>query len=94
MAAVCNPYQNAFAESFMKTLKIEEVNLNDYQTLEKAVLTLSTSSTMSIMGNGCIPTWHIDHQTNLSRCITKVCFPEMSSGVAFGNQSREKRASM
>lgn len=36
MVAVCNPYQNAFAESFMKTLKIEEVNLNDYQTLEKA----------------------------------------------------------
>jgi transposase InsO family protein len=36
MAATGNPYQNAFAESFMKTLKTEEVYLNDYQTLEEA----------------------------------------------------------
>jgi len=27
-----NPYDNAFAESFMKTLKYEEVLLNDYET--------------------------------------------------------------
>ena len=27
-----NPYHNAFAESFMKTLKYEEVYLNDYET--------------------------------------------------------------
>lgn len=31
-----NPYDNAFAESFMKTLKHEEVYLNDYQTLSEA----------------------------------------------------------
>ncbi len=36
MAAVGNPYQNGAAESFMKTLKVEEVYLNDYQTLEEA----------------------------------------------------------
>lgn len=36
MAATGNPYQNAQAESFMKTLKIEEVSVNDYQTLEEA----------------------------------------------------------
>jgi putative transposase len=36
MAAVGNPYQNAVAESFMKTLKVEEVYLNDHQTLEEA----------------------------------------------------------
>jgi putative transposase len=36
MAAVGTPYQNAFAEGFMKTLKTEEVYLNDYQTLEDA----------------------------------------------------------
>ena len=29
-----NPYDNAQAESFMKTLKHEEVILNDYQTYE------------------------------------------------------------
>lgn len=36
MAAVGNPYQNAVAESFMKTLKTEEIYLNEYHTLEDA----------------------------------------------------------
>lgn len=31
-----NPYDNAQAESFMKTLKHEEVNLCDYRTIEEA----------------------------------------------------------
>ncbi len=31
-----NPYDNAQAESFMKTLKYEEVYINDYETLEEA----------------------------------------------------------
>ena len=31
-----NPYDNAFAESFMKTLKTEEVYANEYETLEEA----------------------------------------------------------
>ncbi len=31
-----NPYDNAQAESFMKTLKYEEVHINDYETLEEA----------------------------------------------------------
>ena len=31
-----NPYDNAKAESFMKTLKAEEVNGKDYQSLEEA----------------------------------------------------------
>lgn len=31
-----NVYDNAFAESFMKTLKIEEVYMNDYETLQDA----------------------------------------------------------
>jgi len=31
-----NPYDNAQAESFMKTLKHEEVNLRDYRTIEEA----------------------------------------------------------
>lgn len=32
-----NPYDNAMAESFMKTLKYEEVLLNEYETLEDAL---------------------------------------------------------
>ena len=31
-----NPYDNAFAESFMKTLKVEEVYMNEYETFEDA----------------------------------------------------------
>lgn len=36
MSAVGNPYDNAKAESFFKTLKHEEVYLNDYQTFAEA----------------------------------------------------------
>ena len=36
MSAVGNPYDNAKAESFMKTLKHEEVRLNRYRDLEDA----------------------------------------------------------
>jgi len=31
-----NPYDNAFAETFMKTLKVEEVCINEYETFEDA----------------------------------------------------------
>ena len=31
-----NPYDNAHAESFIKTLKYEEIYLNDYETLSEA----------------------------------------------------------
>jgi putative transposase len=36
MAAVGNPYENAKAESFFRTLKMEEVYLNEYQDFEEA----------------------------------------------------------
>ena len=36
MAAVGNPYENAKAESFFKTLKREEVHLNHDQTFHDA----------------------------------------------------------
>jgi len=36
MAAVGNPYENAKAESFFRTLKIEEVYLKDYRGFEEA----------------------------------------------------------
>lgn len=37
MARKGNPYDNAFAESFIKTLKVEEVYLNEYETFEDAL---------------------------------------------------------
>lgn len=40
MAAVGDPYENAMAESFFKTLKREEVYLQEYRTLEEAEASL------------------------------------------------------
>src|SRR3989344_4655914 len=37
MSASGNPYDNAFAESFNKTLKVEEVYINEYETFEDAL---------------------------------------------------------
>jgi transposase InsO family protein len=36
MASVGNPYENAKAESFFRTLKMEEVYLKDYRNFEEA----------------------------------------------------------
>jgi putative transposase len=41
MAAIGNPYENAKAESFFKTLKREEVYLNEYRTFEEAQANLA-----------------------------------------------------
>ena len=41
MAAVGNPYENAQAESFFKTLKREEVYLNEYQSFAEAEANLA-----------------------------------------------------
>jgi len=41
MAAVGNPYENAKAESFFKTLKREEVYLNEYRSFEEAQANLA-----------------------------------------------------
>lgn len=37
MSAIGNPYHNAQAESFMKTLKVEEVYLCEYETFADVV---------------------------------------------------------
>ncbi|HEX2739776.1 MAG TPA: integrase core domain-containing protein, partial [Rubrobacter sp.] len=36
MTSVGNPYENAKAESFFRTLKVEEVYLKDYRNFEQA----------------------------------------------------------
>jgi putative transposase len=40
MAAVGNPYENAQIESFFRTLKVEEVYLNEYRTFVEAELNI------------------------------------------------------
>jgi putative transposase len=40
MSATGNPYDNAKAESFFKTLKYEEVYLKEYRTFEEALMNL------------------------------------------------------
>lgn len=42
MSRKANPYDNAFAESFIKTLKYEEVYLNDYDSLPEARSAMDT----------------------------------------------------
>ena len=37
MSAKGNPYQNAFVESFIKTLKYEEVHLWNYETYDDVI---------------------------------------------------------
>ena len=47
-----NPYDNAKAESFMKTLKVEAVYLMDYETFEDVTADLPNSSTrFTILAN-------------------------------------------
>ena len=41
MSAKGNAYDNAFAESFMKTLKVEEVYINEYGTFEDAYVNIN-----------------------------------------------------
>jgi putative transposase len=38
-----NPYDNALAESFMRTLKCDEVYLNTYRDLDEAVVHIQDS---------------------------------------------------
>ena len=41
MSAIASPRENAYAESFFKTLKQEEVRHRDYESLEEASLSIS-----------------------------------------------------
>ena len=50
-----NPYDNAKAESFMKTLKVEAVYLVAYETFEDVTGTFPGSSMRSTIRSGYIP---------------------------------------
>ena len=49
-----NPYDNAKAESFMKTLKVEGVYPMAYETFEDVAATFRALSTRSTIPRGCI----------------------------------------
>src|SRR5262249_26334478 len=51
MSAKGNPYDNAFMESFYKTLKYEEVHLSNYETYEDVIERLPFLSKRSITGS-------------------------------------------
>ena len=50
-----NPYDNAKAESFMKTLKVEEEYLMEYESFEDSAPICRASSTRSTTGGGFTP---------------------------------------
>ena len=64
-----NPYDNAACESFMKTLKYEEVYRQEYRDLVEANPTSDSSSKRSITASGCIRLWAICRRWNSNlRC--------------------------
>ncbi|WP_093180175.1 DDE-type integrase/transposase/recombinase [Variovorax sp. YR266] len=54
MSSPGNPYHNAQAESFMKTLKVEEVYLAGYETFADVATRLPQFTKRSTTPNGCI----------------------------------------
>jgi transposase InsO family protein len=50
-----HPYDNAKAESFMKTLKHEEVHPGGYETFQDVLARLPRSSTRCTPPSGCTP---------------------------------------
>ena len=64
-----NPYDNAKAESFMKTLKYEEVYREDYRDLVEAHARSAVSWNRSITRSGCTRRWGIVRPpSSSSRC--------------------------
>jgi putative transposase len=59
-----NPYDNAKAESFMKTLKVEEVYLMEYETFDDVAASCRASSKRSIMPS--VATWRSDTKVLLN----------------------------
>ena len=55
MSRVGNPYDNAKAESFMKTLKQEEIDGSAYRNAEDALVRSAASSSRSTTASGYTP---------------------------------------
>jgi hypothetical protein len=59
MSRLATPYDNAQAESFMKTPKYEEVYRTEYRDLEEARLRSSSFWRKSTTSSACIRRWAI-----------------------------------
>ena len=59
MSRPANPYDNASCESFMKTLKREEIYANDYRDLGHLLVTSRPSSNSTTIGAVYIRRWAI-----------------------------------
>ncbi len=62
-----NPYDNAACESFMKTLKYDEVYRNEYRDFEEARRSIASSWMSFITSNGCIRLWAIARRLSLRK---------------------------
>ena len=67
MSRVGNPYDNAKAESFMKTLKQEEVNASRYRNLNQAQSAIGAFIETVSTASGCIQLWLIVRLTSTKR---------------------------
>jgi len=52
-----NPWDNGWCESFMKTLKCEEVNVNEYRDWDEVLACIGESSKLSTIASGCTRRW-------------------------------------
>jgi len=66
MSRPANPYDNASCESFMKTLKREEITPTSTTTSNICGRTSKSSSRSITIGSGCTPPWVIDLRKNSS----------------------------
>ena len=65
-----NPYDNASCESFMKTLKYEEVYRQEYRDLAEARASIERSSRKSTTASVCTRRWVTARRSSLNvRCL-------------------------
>jgi len=64
MSRPANPYDNASCESFMKTLKREEIYANRYNNLEQLRTNIEEFIESITIGSDCIRPWATDLQRN------------------------------
>ena len=67
MSRVGNPYDNAKAESFMKTLKQEEVDGRDYRNLSQARDAIGAFIETSTTAADSTPPWPIGHRSSSNK---------------------------